>query len=155
MIYSQMSTSGSMINSVNHRTDREEVPAVAYELYCDHPETQTRQTEDFTSWTFWAKENAPWSGVSVTDVAELLKVICPRPDMEAVCARLDFGGTLTPEETREVLQRASGAMTDTVQHIFTAAVDGGYGVRVEFSRGPFGALSASEYMAKFGSAAEH
>lgn len=125
---------------------------MAYSIYTDHPETETRRADDFTSWSFWARDNAPWTGVGVPDVAELLKVICPRPDLAAVCEKLDTGGYLTPDETREVFQRASAAMTDKMRHVFESAVRAGYGVRVDYSKGAFGAPSASEYMAKFGSA---
>lgn len=125
---------------------------MAYSIYTDHPETASRREDDFNAWSFWAEKNAPWTGVGVPDVAAVLKVVCPRPDMAAVCGKLDFGGHLTPAEAREVLQLAAGAMTDKMRAVFDSAVRAGYGVRVDYSAGAFGAPSASEYLAKSGSA---
>lgn len=125
---------------------------MGYEIFADHPESVSRRTQDFNSWLFWAEKNAPWSGVSVPDVAALLKVVCPDPDMGAVCAKLDAGGTLTPEEVTQTLQRAAGAMTDTVRRIFETAAANRYPVLVKFSQGAFAGARASAYLENSGSA---
>ena len=52
---------------------------MGYEIFTDRPETESRRTQDFNAWMFWAKKNAPWTGVSIPDVAALLTVVCPEP----------------------------------------------------------------------------
>lgn len=119
---------------------------MGYEIFTVHPEGESRRAENWNDWLFWSKKNAPWSGVSVPDVAAMLKVVCPEPGMDSVCATLDAGGTLTPEEVSQTLQRAAGAMTDTLRHIFETAAEHRYPVLVKFSQGAFAGVRASAYL---------
>lgn len=121
---------------------------MGYEIYTDHPESQERRDADFTSWSFWARDNAPWTGVSVSEVAAMLKEVCPRPELAAICAALDQGGHLSREQAQTVLRLAAEGMSADVRRVFEAAVAAGYGVRVVYSSGAFGALSASAYLEK-------
>jgi len=125
---------------------------MGYEVFTEHPESESRRAENFNAWMFWSEKNAPWSGVSVPDVAAMIKVVCPEPDMGPVCEKLDNGGTLTPEEVSQTLQRAAGAMTDTLRRIFETAAENRYPVRVKFSEGAFAGVRASAYLENAGSA---
>jgi hypothetical protein len=122
---------------------------MGYEIFTYHPETESRRIQDFNSWLFWAKENAPWTGVSVPDVAALLKVICAEPSLGAVCDKLDAGGHLSLEEAAQLLHRAADAMSEKVRHVFETAVRNEYGVRVMFTQSVFDA-SASGFLARNG-----
>jgi hypothetical protein len=125
---------------------------MGYELFTDHPESESRRAENFTSWSFWAPDNAPWTGVSLSEMATVLERVCAAPGLDAACATLDTGGTLPAPAARLVLRLAETRMSPETAKVFRAAVKGGYGVRVVFSKGAFGALSASAYLAKHGSA---
>lgn len=129
---------------------------MGYEIYTDHPESEKRRAENFTSWMYWAKANAPWTGVGIDEMAEILSAVCADPAQAASCQILDEGGTLDPDATSAVLRAAEGRMSARTRVVFAAARKGGYGVRVVFSQGAFGkAVSASAYLEKFGSATEH
>jgi len=121
---------------------------MSYEVRVDHPESDQRQAEDWTSWNFWSKEHAPWAGINVDQQARILDAVCPRDITGDICEALDTGGTLTAPQARLVAQTAGPAMPDQVRAVFEKAVADGYGVRVVFKRGAFGAPSASEYRAK-------
>lgn len=125
---------------------------MGYEIFTDHPESAERRAANFNDWMFWSKQNAPWSGVSVPDVAALLKVVCPDPASATVCDKLDAGGTLTPEEVSQTLQRAAGAMSATLKAIFETAAAHRYPVTVKFSQGAFAGVRASAYLENAGSA---
>jgi uncharacterized protein YjeT (DUF2065 family) len=45
---------------------------MGYEIYSDHPQSQQRKHADFDAWSFWAPQNAPWTGVGIPDMARLL-----------------------------------------------------------------------------------
>jgi hypothetical protein len=128
---------------------------MSYSIYTEHPESAQRRQEDWTAWSFWAMRHAPWTGAGLTDVVELMKVICSQRHLAAVCEKLDLGGVLTPAEVAEVIMAAYTAMTEPIKRVFVAAAENGYGVRVDFSRGAFGAPSASEYLAKSESDTAH
>jgi len=125
---------------------------VGYEFYTDHPESQTRKAEDFSAWSFWAPDHAPWTGVSLPEVAGILQRVQAAPILAHVAQTLDGGGTLDPVSAAAVLNAAEGRMSPKTREVFLAAVSGGYGVRVVFSKGGFGAVSASAYLAKHSSA---
>jgi len=127
---------------------------MGYEIYSDHPESQTRKAADFSAWTLWAPENAPWTGVSVSDMASMVQAVCAAPgssSSDAACTVLDQGGLLQPTEVRTVVQRAGHLMPEAVREVFNHAGRSGYPVRVVFSKG-FGSMAASAYLAKHGSA---
>jgi hypothetical protein len=119
---------------------------MAYAIYSDHPESQTRKASDFTSWSMWAAENAPWTGVGVPEMASLLEGVCSHPDATAACAVLDSGGLLSPQDVRLVRRYAENRMDEKTKLVFAHAAQHTYPVRVVFSKG-FGAPSASVYLA--------
>lgn len=121
---------------------------MSYAVFVNHPESKTREAEDFVSWTFWAQKNAPYVGVDVTEQAAILDAVCPEDVTGDICEALDLGGVLTGAQARLVAQRADAVMSRETKKVFKAAVDGSYGVRIEFKRGAFGAPSASEFLAK-------
>jgi hypothetical protein len=123
---------------------------MAYAIYSEHPESSDRKAADFTAWSLWAADNAPWTGVGVPEVASILQGVCHKDGAEGACAVLDLGGTLTPEDVRKVIGWASGRMSEKTKEVFAHAAQHGYPVRVVFSKA-FGALSASAYLAKHGS----
>lgn len=121
---------------------------MAYAIYSEHPESQSRKASgDFSSWSMWAEHNAPWTGVSIPDMASLLEGICNRPEGSAACGVLDIGGMLAPGDVKFVLRFAEGRMGEKTKTVFRHAAQHDYPVRVVFSKG-FGAPSASEYLAK-------
>jgi hypothetical protein len=129
---------------------------MAYEIFTDHPETWERRGANFTSWMFWAQHNAPWTGVGIDQMAEIVKLVCASPEATGDCTILDEGGTLEHRAAERVLKLAGDQMPDNIREVFAQAVSNGYGIRVVFSKGAFGsAMSASQYLAKFGSDAEH
>jgi hypothetical protein len=121
-----------------------------YTIYTNHPESQDRKAEDFTSWSFWAAQHAPWAGVSVSEMAKLVGEICDHPDLQAACEKLDQGGVLELWEALAVYQQAASMMGDRTRDVFRTATSSGYGVRVVFSRS-FSSPSAAEYLANSGS----
>jgi hypothetical protein len=123
---------------------------MAYSVYVNHPETWTRQQEDFTSWNYWAEDNAPWTGVGINEQARILQAVCSEAPGE-VCDALNTGGDLDAKAAREVLRRAEAVMGTDTREVFQRAVRDGYGVRVVFSQALGSAVSASAYLAKFGS----
>jgi hypothetical protein len=131
-------------------TAREEA-SMAYAIYSEHPESAQRKAEDFTSWSIWAAENAPWAGISVPDMASLLQGVCNKDDAAAACAVLDQGGVLAPADVLKVRRYAADRMNEKTLKVFTHAAEHRYPVRVVFSKG-FGAPSASTYLANATSA---
>jgi hypothetical protein len=121
---------------------------MSYALFVSHPESKTREAEDFVAWQFWAKKNAPFGGIDVAEQAAILDAVCPEDVTGDICEVLDAGGELTAVQARLVAKQADAVMSRPIKRLYAAAVDGGYGVRVEFKRGAFGAPSASEYLAK-------
>lgn len=119
---------------------------MAYAIYSEHPESSDRKAADFTSWSIWAEQNAPWTGVSVPDMASLLEGVCNKKDAAAACAVLDQGGVLSPVDVRLVRRYAEGRMSEKTKAVFAHAAENGLPVRVVFSKG-FGAPSASAYLA--------
>jgi hypothetical protein len=120
---------------------------MGYEIYSDHPQSQQRKHADFDAWSFWAPQNAPWTGVGIPDMARLLQRVCKTLEGSHACVTLDTGGVLDPLEASQVYSLASGAMTEKLCAVFEHAQEHGYGVRVVFSKG-MGAVSASQYLAK-------
>ena len=125
---------------------------MAYAAYVNHPESQSRKEADFTLWRFWSAENAPWTGVGIDEMAALIQSVCTEGRPADICEILDQGGDLSPEATRAVLRQAEAVMAPKLLEVFRMAVDGGYGVRVTFTAALGQAMSASAYLAKFGSA---
>lgn len=123
---------------------------MGYEIYSEHPESRTRKAADFSAWSIWAEENAPWSGVSVSDVAQLLQAVCGAEMLPEACTVLDTGGYIAPDDVKGILSLPSASMPVKVREIFQHAVRNGYGVRVVFSKG-FGSIAASAYLAKHSS----
>lgn len=128
---------------------------MGYEIFTDHPETWTRRAEDFTSWLYWAEDEAPWTGVGIDKMAKIVQVVCKDPQADLICRILDLGGYLSPEAARTVLKVAERQMSGEVLTVFQRAVQGGYGIRVVFSKPLGDAVSASAYLAKFGSDSAH
>jgi hypothetical protein len=126
---------------------------MGYEVYVHHPESLKRRAEDFAAWSLWAPQHAPWTGVSISDMASLLQAVCftEDPSEQAACQVLDAGGILQSAEVRVIFSRAGSAMNDKVREVFHRALEDGYPVRVVFSKG-FGSKLASEYLAKQASA---
>lgn len=126
---------------------------MGYEIYVNHPESFSRRNADFDAWSIWAPENAPWTGVGISDQAKLLQAVCGVSGLGLAdaCQVLDTGGEISAKDARDILRLPSAAMTEKVREVFLRAVQTGYGVRVVFSKG-FGAISASAYLAKHGSA---
>ena len=124
---------------------------MAYAIYSENPESSSRKAEDFTKWSLWSAVNAPWTGVSVADMASLLQGVCKKDDGAAACAVLDQGGMLPLEDVKIVRRHAESRMNEKTKAVFAHAAANGYPVRVVFSKG-FGAPSASAYLAKSGSA---
>lgn len=120
---------------------------MAYAIYSEHPDSAGRKKQDFTAWSIWADQNAPWAGVGVPQMASLLEPVCGRPEGASACSVLDQGGILLPEDVRLVNRLAQGRMSEKVRAVFTHAAEHGYPVRVVFSKG-FGAISASAHLAK-------
>jgi len=123
---------------------------MAYGIYSEHPQSAQRKAEDFTSWSLWAAENAPWTGVSVPDMASLLEGVCNKPDGSAACSVLDQGGVLSVADVQLVRRYAESRMSDKTKQVFAHAAQNSYPIRVVFSKG-FGAPSASVYLANAGS----
>ena len=126
---------------------------MGYEVYVDHPESATRKAADFSAWSLWAPENAPWTGVSISDMANLLLQVCGSPEGAEPCKVLDQGGRLQASDVRVVYRLASSGtgMPEKVREVFQRAIRDGYPVRVVFSKG-FGSIAASAYLAKQSSA---
>lgn len=124
---------------------------MAYSVFVNHPETWTRKAENFTSWNYWAEDNAPWTGVGIDEQARILQAVCAEAPPE-VCETLDSGGDLSPTAVREVLRRAERVMEPETRGVYQRAYDDGLGVRVSFSQALGSAVSASAYLEKFGSA---
>jgi hypothetical protein len=125
---------------------------MGYEIYTEHPESESRRKQNWNNWLFWSKKHAPWTGVSIPDVAQLLTAIGDDESLTGVYDKLNQGGRLTPKEARQLLGHADAAMTAQIRHIFTAAVDNGYEVQVLFSQSAFD-MRASTYLAKHGPSA--
>jgi hypothetical protein len=126
---------------------------MGYEVYTEHPESFDRRAQDFSAWSAWAPLHAPWTGVGISDMAKLLQAVCAAPGASAenACQVLDQGGLLQADEVAEILRLAGPAMNEKVREVFQRARQDRYPVRVVFSKG-FGALAASAYLAKHGSA---
>jgi hypothetical protein len=140
----------TILADVNISTRREE-DAMPYEIYVNHPESFQRREEDFASWSLWAPQHAPWTGVGISEQAKLLQAACAQPMLAEACEALDVGGELTATATRDLLRLPSALVSEKVREVLVQAVQGGYGVRVVFSKG-FGSISASAYLEKHGSA---
>lgn len=124
---------------------------MAYAIYSEHPESSVRKAEDFTSWSIWAQESAPWAGISVPDMASLLQGVCNKADAAGACTVLDQGGMLSPDDVQLVRRYAIDRMSEKTRKVFDHAASNGYPMRVVFSKG-FGAPSASVYLANSTSA---
>jgi hypothetical protein len=127
---------------------------MGYELYAEHPESIERRVQDFASWSLWAPQNAPWSGVSISDMAKLIQELCgPQAASwdRTICQILDTGGVLSLPAVEKVWKDAGSVMTEKIREVFAFARAHRYPVRVVFSKG-FGSLTASAYLAKHGSA---
>lgn len=124
---------------------------MGYEIYVNHPESAERKAKDFDSWSLWAPQNAPWTGVGISEQATLLQAVCAQPMLLEACDALDNGGELSLTATRDVLRLPRAVLPEKARKVFQHAVKDGYGVRVVFSKG-FGAISASAYLAKHKSA---
>ena len=125
---------------------------MSYQINVDHPENDQRKEADWTSWWLWSQEHAPLAGVGIDQMAAILTAVCAHDVSGDVCRVLDLGGTLSSVQARLVAKMAGDAMSEDVKAVFDTAVNGDYGVTVEFRRGAFGAPSASEYRAKEASA---
>jgi hypothetical protein len=119
---------------------------MAYAVYSEHPESQSRKADDFTSWSMWAEKDAPWTGISTPDMASLLAGVCHKDDGADACSVLDQGGMLSLADVRRVLRYAENRMNEKTRKVFAHAAEHSYPVRVVFSKG-FGAPSASVYLA--------
>jgi hypothetical protein len=129
---------------------------MGYEILTDHPESEQRREADFTAWLYWSQQHAPWSGVGIDEMAEIVSAVCADASSADLCEVLDQGGRLDLRSTERVLHLAWHQMSEDIRTVLQSALAGGYGIRVVFSKGAFGkAVSASEYAAKFGSASEH
>jgi hypothetical protein len=124
---------------------------MAYAIYSENPESADRKAADFTKWSLWSAENAPWTGVSVPEMASLLQGVCKKDDGAAACAALDQGGVLPHADVQVVRRHAENRMSTKTKAVFAHAASNGYPIRVVFSKG-FGAPSASEYLANSASA---
>lgn len=129
---------------------------MGYEIYTEHPESFSRRADDFAAWSLWAPQNAPWTGVAISDQAALLQALCGphaelQEELKGMCLALDLGGMISPRDAERILDSAGPKMTDKVREVFQAAKRGHYPVRVVFSKG-FGSLTASAYLAKHSSA---
>jgi hypothetical protein len=120
---------------------------VGYEVYVEHPESFDRRREDFASWSMWAPQHAPWTGVGISEMAKLIKAVCEQENAPDACSVLDNGGILSPENVQVVWRLANHMMGAKVRQVFQRARADRYPVRVVFSKG-FGSLSASAYLAK-------
>lgn len=127
---------------------------MGYEIYTEHPESFQRRGEDFGSWTLWAPQHAPWTGVGISDQAKLIQALC-RPQAanwdRAICKVLDTGGLLSAPGVEKVWKDAGSVMTEKMREVFAFAREHRYPIRVVFSKG-FGSQTASAYLAKHGSA---
>lgn len=127
---------------------------MGYEIFTEHPEAFSRRAEDFAAWSMWAPQNAPWTGVGISDMAKLIQALCApqAPSWDrTICQILDTGGVLSVPGAEVVWKGAGSAMTEKVREVFAFAREHHYPVRVVFSKG-FGSLTASAYLAKQGSA---
>lgn len=122
---------------------------MGYEIYVEHPESQHRRAKDFAAWSLWAPENAPWTGVGISDMAALVQTICGAPGASEAnaCTALDEGGMLQPPEVTAVWRQANKVMNEKVREVFHRAMADNYPIRVVFSKG-FGSMSALAYLAK-------
>lgn len=129
---------------------------MGYEIYVEHPESFARRADDFAAWSLWAPQNAPWTGVAISDQAALLAGLCGteaahQEELKGMCLALDLGGMISTRDVERALDTAGPVMTEKVRTVFQAAKRGHYPVRVVFSKG-FGSLTASAYLVKHGSA---
>lgn len=126
---------------------------MAYEIYVDHPESQERQKGDFTSWIFWSRKNAPWTGIGVHTVAALLEELAQHPDTEDLRDNLDYGGSLSHVEAGRVVMLAGAVLGDEPRDVFEFAARHRYPVLVEYTN-PIGvSLHASDlHRGSFGDA---
>jgi hypothetical protein len=127
---------------------------MGYEIYVEHPESRMRQQQDFNAWSVWAPQNAPWTGVGISDQASVLQAFCGDAGAgwdDIICKVLDTGGLLSVPGVEKVWRQAGVGMTEKVREVFAFAREHGYPLRVVFSKG-FGSLTASAYLAKHGSA---
>lgn len=109
--------------------------------------TFRRQSKDFAAWTFWAKEHAPWTSISTTEIGELLKGLAGEPDADELRTKLDFGGRLAPPEALRIFRLSASVMSDKSRHVFQFAIDNGYAVLVSYGD-PIGvSIHASEFLA--------
>ena len=124
---------------------------MSYAVFVNHPETWQRREANFPAWDIWSRKNAPWTGVGIDEEARILQAVCADSPSQA-CAALDSGGDLDPDATRGVLRLAEGVMGPETLEVYRRAVQDGHGVRIVFSQALGSAVSASAYLAKFGSA---
>lgn len=124
---------------------------MGYEVYVDHPESFDRRAQDFSAWSSWAPQNAPWTGVGIKEMAQLVQTVCGSTSLSKACQALDQGGLITSQDTAKILALAGDLMNEKVREVFHRAREDRYPVRVVFSKG-FGSLAASAYLEKHGSA---
>lgn len=120
---------------------------MGYELFVEHPESSDRRRDDFASWSMWAPQHAPWTGVGISEMAHLLQDVCGIQELAEACSALDQGGIISTEDARVILDLSHSYMNVKVRGVFRHAVRYSYPIRVVFSKG-FGSLSASAYLAK-------
>lgn len=124
---------------------------MGYEVYVEHPESFDRRAQDFSAWSSWAPQHAPWTGVGIKDMAKLVEILCGDDSLSTACQVLDQGGLLPPQDVEQVWALAGAALTGRTREVFQRARQDRYPIRVVFSKG-FGSLAASAYLAKHGSA---
>lgn len=124
---------------------------MGYEIYAEHPESSQRRAADFSAWSIWANMNAPWTGVSVSEMSSLLTAVCGTDSLPEACTALDKGGEISAADVISIFRLTGAEMSEKVRSVFHRAAREGYPVRVVFSAG-FGSVTASAYAAKHGSA---
>jgi hypothetical protein len=109
------------------------------------------RAKDWTAWSFWAPEHAPWVGLGVQEMANVLDQLADQHTGITIPAVLNHGGSLTADQTL-ALHLFLVLNPHVPQRLLDAlkfAVDHGHGVRVEIS--PQAPMTAVMYLANKGS----
>lgn len=117
---------------------------MAYAIYVNHPDSDQRLAEDFMAWNFWSKEHAPWTGIGVHTVADVLRRLATVSGTKDIRDNLDYGGSLTAHESRRVLTLAADLLNEEERRVFEFAAEAGYPLRVEYTNAIGVAMHASD-----------
>lgn len=125
---------------------------MSYTVFVDHPESAAMREDNWTAWSFWSEQNAPWIGLGVQEMAGVLEQLADQPTGNDIPAVLNSGGHLTPDQALSL--RLFLALNPNIPvrfaHVLTFAANYGHGLRVELS--PQAPMTAVTYLANKGSA---